>query len=119
CDDTLTTFMGILALLTYLYEIPAGACLGELILQTFCLILQISSRNPPFKRSLLEYVLRETCNVIRTRSFDRGKYANRRWFLSYSNSWLASVSLFVAYAAGSRAAVPHPRHRRPGKQADH
>jgi hypothetical protein len=52
-SDTLQLFMGILALLTYLYEIPAGACLGYLILQTFCLILQISSRNPPFKRSLL------------------------------------------------------------------
>ena len=35
--------MGILALLTYLYEIPAGACLGHLILQTSCLILQISN----------------------------------------------------------------------------
>ena len=35
--------MGILGLLTYLYEIPEGACLGYLILQTFCLILQISS----------------------------------------------------------------------------
>jgi len=45
--------MGILALLTCLYEIPAGACLGYLILQTLCLILQISSRSPPFKRSLL------------------------------------------------------------------
>src|SRR5271156_4092252 len=44
----LQLFMGILALLTYLYETPAGACLGYLILQTFCLILQISSRNPPF-----------------------------------------------------------------------
>jgi hypothetical protein len=42
-----------LALLTYLYEIPAGACLGYLILQTFCLILQMSSRNPVFTRSLL------------------------------------------------------------------
>src|ERR1700674_2043006 len=45
--------MGILSLLTYLYEIPAGACLGYLILQTFCLILQISSRTPPFMRSIL------------------------------------------------------------------
>jgi hypothetical protein len=45
--------MGILALLTYLYEIPAGAWLGYLILQTFCLILQMSSRNPVFTRSLL------------------------------------------------------------------
>jgi hypothetical protein len=51
--DTLQLFMDILALLIYLYEIPAGACLGYLILQTFCLILQISSRKPPFKRSLL------------------------------------------------------------------
>jgi hypothetical protein len=47
-------FIGILALLTYLYKIPAGACLGYLILQTFCLILHISSHNPPFKCSLLE-----------------------------------------------------------------
>jgi hypothetical protein len=46
-------FMGILTLLTYLYEISAAACLGYLILQSFCLILQISTRNPPFKRSLL------------------------------------------------------------------
>jgi hypothetical protein len=45
--------MGILALLTYLYEIPAGACLGYLILQIFCLILQISSRNQGFKRPIL------------------------------------------------------------------
>ncbi len=52
-NDTIQLFMGILALLTYLYEIPAGACLGYLILQTFCLILQISSRNPVFTRSLL------------------------------------------------------------------
>jgi hypothetical protein len=50
----LQLFMGILALPRYLYEIPAGACLGYLILQTFCLILQILSRNPPFKRSLLQ-----------------------------------------------------------------
>jgi hypothetical protein len=35
--------MGTLTLLTYLYEIPLGACLGYLILQTLCLILQISS----------------------------------------------------------------------------
>jgi hypothetical protein len=45
--------MGILALLTYLYEIPESACLGYLILQILCLILQISSRNLPFKCSLL------------------------------------------------------------------
>ena len=52
-SDTLQLFMGILALLTYLYEIPAGACLGYLILQTLCLILQISSCNPGFTRSIL------------------------------------------------------------------
>jgi hypothetical protein len=46
--------MGILALLTYLYEISAEACLGYLILQFFCLILQISSRNPRFTRSFTE-----------------------------------------------------------------
>jgi hypothetical protein len=45
--------MDILALLTYLYEIPAVACLGYLILQTFCLILQMSSRNPVFTRFIL------------------------------------------------------------------
>jgi hypothetical protein len=40
-------------LMTYLYEIPEGACLWYLILQTFCLILHISSRNPGFTRSIL------------------------------------------------------------------
>jgi hypothetical protein len=40
-------------LMTCLYEIAEGALPGYLILQTFCLILQISSRNPVFTRSLL------------------------------------------------------------------
>src|SRR5258707_2666414 len=56
---------------------------------------------------------------MRARIFDRRKYANRRLFLSYSNSWLASFSLFVADAAGSGCAVSNSRHRRPGKQAAH
>jgi hypothetical protein len=60
-SDTLQLFMGILALLTYLYEIPAGACLGYLILQTVCLILQMSSRNPVFTRYLLR-VCMGVCN---------------------------------------------------------
>src|SRR5277367_1753367 len=109
--------MGILALLTYLYEIPAGACLGYLILQTFCLILQMSIRNPVFTRSLLGICNREKCHVTRARIFDRGKHANRRYF-SYSNSWFASLSLFLADAAGSGCgAVSNSGHRRPGKQA--
>jgi hypothetical protein len=45
--------MGILALLTYLYEIPAGACLGHLILQTFLPDPPDVEPNPPFKRSFL------------------------------------------------------------------
>jgi hypothetical protein len=48
--------MGILTLLTYLYEISAGVCLGYLILQTLCLILQISSRNPPFKEGVGKFL---------------------------------------------------------------
>jgi hypothetical protein len=48
--------MGILTLLTYLYEISARACLGYLILQTLCLIFQISSCNPPFKEGVGEFL---------------------------------------------------------------
>jgi hypothetical protein len=48
----LQLFMGILTLLTYLYEISAGACLGYLVLQILCLILQISGHNPPFKEGV-------------------------------------------------------------------
>jgi len=39
--------------MTYHYEIPEGAWPGYLILQTFCLILQISSRDSGFTRSIL------------------------------------------------------------------
>jgi hypothetical protein len=52
-EDAYSFIADELAHLTYLYEIPAAACLGYLILQILCLILQISSRNPPFKCSLL------------------------------------------------------------------
>src|SRR3984885_1335321 len=63
--------------------------------------------------------MKEKCHVIRARIFDRGKHANRRYF-SYSNSWFASLSLFLADAAGAGCgAVSNSGHRRPGKQATH
>src|SRR3984893_3259723 len=42
-----------------LYDMPEGSSPGCLILQTFCLILQISSRTPPFARSILRICTEE------------------------------------------------------------
>jgi hypothetical protein len=85
----------------------------------FCLILQISSRNPVFARSVLRI-----CTEGEVQCHPSSHLlieANTRidgCSLPTPIPGL-NLSLFVAYAGGSGCAVSNSRHRRPGKQADH